>query len=110
MVVATPRPLIGLSFPELVAALETSGLEAKPARMRARQLWNWIYVHGPRDFGAMTNLAKDFRRDMVERFSLARPETVTAQVSEDGTHKWLLRTEPGVEFETVFIPEEDRGT
>jgi 23S rRNA (adenine2503-C2)-methyltransferase len=58
----------------------------------------------------MTNLAKDFRKEMAERFTLTRPEIVTEQISEDGTRKWLLRTAPGIEFETVFIPEEDRGT
>ena len=105
-----PATLIGLASAELATALEATGLEAKPARMRARQLWNWIYVHGCRDFAAMTNLAKDFRGRMAEGFSLARPEVVTEQVSEDGTRKWLLRTEPGIEFETVFIPEDDRGT
>ena len=106
----TQSSLIGLSVAELTAALEGTGLESKPARMRARQLWNWIYVHGARDFGEMTNLAKDFRSDMAERFSLARSEIVTEQISEDGTRKWLLRTGPGIEFETVYIPEEDRGT
>ncbi len=78
--------------------------------MRARQLWNWIYVHGARDFSQMTNLAKNFRKTMAGRFSLARPEIVSEQISEDGTRKWLLKTAPGIEFETVFIPEEDRGT
>jgi 23S rRNA (adenine2503-C2)-methyltransferase len=102
--------LIGLSVAELTAALEAAGLDSKAARMRARQLWNWIYVHGAGDFAAMTNLAKDFRIRMAETFSLARPEIVTEQVSEDGTRKWLLRTGPGIEFETVYIPEEDRGT
>src|SRR5882672_5569283 len=102
--------LIGLSAAELTALLETTGLDPKPARMRARQLWNWTYVHGARDFTAMTNLAKDFRNQMAERFTLARPEIVTEQVSEDGTRKFLLRTGPGIEFETVYIPEEDRGT
>jgi 23S rRNA (adenine2503-C2)-methyltransferase len=58
----------------------------------------------------MTNLAKDFRARMAETMSLARPEVVTEQISEDGTRKWLLKTAPGIEFETVFIPEEDRGT
>jgi len=105
-----PIPLIGLSVAQMTAALETAGLEPKAARMRARQLWNWIYVHGARDFAAMSNLAKDFRKHMAEDFTLARPEVVTEQVSEDGTRKWLLRTGPGVEFETVYIPEEDRGT
>src|SRR6195256_5200561 len=102
--------LIGLSATELTALLETTGLDPKPARMRARQLWNWTYVHGARDFTAMTNLAKDFRNQMAERFTLARPEIVTEQISEDGTLKFLLRTGPGIEFETVYIPEEDRGT
>ncbi len=103
-------PLIGLSVAELIAALEATGLEEKPARMRARQLWNWVYVHGARDFASMTNLAKDFRAAMADGFSLARPEIVTEQISQDGTRKWLLRTGPGIEFETVYIPEEDRGT
>src|SRR5260221_5788671 len=103
-------PVVGLSVAELTAALEATGLEAKAARMRARQLWNWVYVHGQRDFAAMTNLAKDFRARMAEQMSLSRPEIVTEQISEDGTRKWLLRTAPGIEFETVYIPEEDRGT
>jgi 23S rRNA (adenine2503-C2)-methyltransferase len=107
---SAPVSLIGLSPAELAAALETAGLEAKQARMRARQLWNWVYVHGRRDFDSMTNLAKDFRARMSEAMSLARPEIVSEQISEDGTRKWLLRTAPGIEFETVYIPEEDRGT
>jgi 23S rRNA (adenine2503-C2)-methyltransferase len=105
-----PVFLIGLLPAELAAALESTGLEAKTARMRARQLWNWVYVHGRRDFAAMSNLAKDFRARMAETMSLARPEVVSEQISQDGTRKWLLKTAPGIEFETVFIPEEDRGT
>src|SRR5882762_6728026 len=103
-------PLVGLSVAELTAALEASGLEAKAARMRARQLWNWTYVHGQRDFAAMTNLAKDFRTRTAEQMSLARPEIVTQQISQDGTRKWLLSTAPSIEFETVYIPEEDSRT
>src|SRR5271168_1305832 len=78
--------------------------------MRTRQLWNWIYAHGASDFASMTNLAKDFRGQMAEHFSLERPELVTEQISNDGTRKWLLRAGPGIEFETVFIPETGRGT
>ena len=106
----TPVSLIGLSAAELAASLVSLGLEPKAARMRARQLWNWVYVHGQRDFSTMTNLAKDFRALMADKMSLTRPEIVTEQISEDGTRKWLLKTAPGIEFETVFIPEEDRGT
>src|ERR1700741_1962811 len=106
----SPPSLLGLSPEAMKAALISAGVAEKAARMRARQLWNWIYVHGARDFAAMTNLAKDFRNSMAEAFSLARPEIVTEQISQDGTRKWLLRTGPGSEFETVYIPEEDRGT
>jgi 23S rRNA (adenine2503-C2)-methyltransferase len=105
-----PTPLIGLDPPALKAALEELGLSTKAASMRTSQLWNWVYVHGRQDFAAMTNLAKDFRSLVAGRFTLARPEIVTQQISEDGTRKWLLRTAPGIEFETVYIPEEDRGT
>jgi len=107
---STSTSLIGLSPAELAAALEAIGIEPKPARVRARQLWNWIYVHGACDFASMTNLAKDFRATLAERFSLTRVEIAAEQCSVDGTRKWLLRSAPGIEFETVYIPEEDRGT
>ena len=76
--------------------------------MRVRQLWNWIYVHGARDFAGMTN-REGLPRRVGERFTLARLDIVTEQVSNDGTRKWLLRGD-GQEFETVFIPEPGRGT
>jgi 23S rRNA (adenine2503-C2)-methyltransferase len=104
------RSLIGLSVEGLKAALLDVGVEPKYSPMRLRQLWNWIYVHGARDFRSMSNLAKGFRGQMAERFTLERPEVVTEQISSDGTRKWLLRTGPGIEFETVFIPEPGRGT
>ena len=110
MPAATCENLIGLDPVSLAAALVEAGVPEKSARMRTRQLWNWIYVHGARDFAAMTNLAKEFRADMAAQFTLARPEIVTEQISTDGTRKWLLRTGPGIEFETVYIPEADRGT
>jgi 23S rRNA (adenine2503-C2)-methyltransferase len=102
--------LIGLDADAMAAALVAAGTSEKSAKMRVRQLWNWIYVHGARDFAAMSNLAKDFRAEMDVHFTLARPEIVTEQISTDGTRKWLLRTGPGIEFETVYIPEKDRGT
>jgi 23S rRNA (adenine2503-C2)-methyltransferase len=110
MPAAICKNLIGLDPASLSAALVEAGVPQKSARMRTRQLWNWIYVHGARDFAAMSNLAREFRVDMAAHFTLARPEIVTEQVSTDGTRKWLLRTGPGIEFETVYIPEADRGT
>src|SRR5215469_7677042 len=104
------RSLIGISPEAVRELLVAEGVAPKEAPMRARQLWNWIYVHGARDFQAMSNLAKPFRAFAAERFTLARPEIVSEQVSTDGTRKWLLRTAPGIEFETVFIPEPGRGT
>jgi 23S rRNA (adenine2503-C2)-methyltransferase len=112
-----PVPLIGLSKAEIGAVLAEMGLSEREQRMRASQLWNWTYVNGATDFGAMTNIAKGFRGELAERFSLRRPEIVSEQVSVDGTRKWLFRfTDPAnpnmppVDIETVYIPEEDRGT
>jgi 23S rRNA (adenine2503-C2)-methyltransferase len=106
----SPIPLIGLSFDGLKVALADAGVPERAVGMRARQLWNWIYVHGARDFASMSNLAKDFRSAMAAQFSLTLPEIVTEQISNDGTRKWLLRGTGGAEFETVFIPEPGRGT
>jgi 23S rRNA (adenine2503-C2)-methyltransferase len=110
MPAATCKSLIGLDPASLAAALVEAGVPQGSGRMRARQLWNWTYVHGARDFSTMSNLAKDFRAEMAAHFTLGRPEIVSEQVSNDGTRKWLLRTGPGIEFETVYIPEADRGT
>ena len=101
--------LIGLDFEALKAQLVEAGVEPKAARMRARQLWNWIYVHGARDFESMTNIAAGFRAELAGRFTLERPEIVSEQISTDGTRKWLLKS-GGQEYETVYIPEADRGT
>jgi 23S rRNA (adenine2503-C2)-methyltransferase len=102
--------LIGLTRDGLKAALVGAGIEPKHLSMRAGQLWNALYVQGVTDFEQVTTLAKPLRREMSERFSLTRPEIVAAQTSDDGTRKWLIRFGPGVEIETVFIPDEERGT
>jgi 23S rRNA (adenine2503-C2)-methyltransferase len=100
--------LIGLTRPELVAALAGAGVAS--AKMRASQLWQWIYNRGVTDPALMLNIAKDARAVIAERFSIARPEVSEAQTSTDGTRKWLLRMADGAEAEMVFIPESDRGT
>jgi 23S rRNA (adenine2503-C2)-methyltransferase len=102
--------LIGLSRAELAAHVAALGVPERQTRMRARQLWNWLYVRGETDPFAMTDIAKDLRTELAANFTLARPAIVTEQVSLDGTRKWLLRLADGKEIETVYIPEEDRGT
>jgi len=85
-------------------------LEPKQAKLRSKQVWHWIYNRGVSDFAAMSDIAKPQRGWFAERFAISRPEVVEAQVSSDGTRKWLLRTHDGHDFEMVFIPDADRGT
>jgi 23S rRNA (adenine2503-C2)-methyltransferase len=118
--VPVPRPavpradgrvdLVGRAKDDLRALLAEAGLDAKQAKLRAKQLWHWIYNRGATEFGVMTDIAKTMHPWLAERFVIARPEVVEAQVSVDGTRKWLLRTDDGHDFEMVFIPDADRGT
>ncbi len=105
-----PVNLIGLPREALRAALIAVGTPERQANMRVGQVWQWLYHWGVRDFSAMTNLSKDYRAMLAERFVIALPEVVTRQVSADGTRKYLVRIAGGHEVETVYIPEEDRGT
>ncbi|SDY58727.1 23S rRNA (adenine(2503)-C(2))-methyltransferase RlmN [Citreimonas salinaria] len=102
--------LVGLTRPALQSALVEAGTPEKQARMRVNQIWQWLYHWGVRDFGAMTNLSKSYRAMLDERFEIALPEIVSRQVSADGTRKYLVRIAGGHEVETVYIPEEGRGT
>ena len=99
-----------MSRDALRGALVGAGTPERQARMRAGQIWQWIYQRGARDFGAMTNLAKPYRALLAERFTIRVPEVVQRQVSADGTRKYLVRLDGGHEVETVYIPEEGRGT
>jgi 23S rRNA (adenine2503-C2)-methyltransferase len=101
--------LAGLSKAALAEKLVAIGVEPKKARMRAEQLWRWIYHYGVTEFSAMTNVAKETRATLAEHYSLARPEIVTQQVSSDGTRKWLIRLGPGTEAECVYIPDVGRS-
>jgi 23S rRNA (adenine2503-C2)-methyltransferase len=102
--------LIGLTRDQLRAALIEAGTPEKQAKMRVGQIWQWLYYWGVRDFAAMTNLAKDYRAMLDEKFEISLPEIVSKQVSEDGTRKYLLKIAGGHEVEAVYIPEESRGT
>jgi len=101
--------LVGLTRGRLRDTLIAAGVEENKAKMRADQLWRWIYHYGVTDFEAMTDVSKALRADLAERFTLARPEVVERLVSVDGTRKWLIRFAPGVEAETVFIPDVGRA-
>jgi 23S rRNA (adenine2503-C2)-methyltransferase len=102
--------LTGLDRQELAAALVESGLvDAKKAKMRAEQIWRWMYHYGVTDFAAMSTMAKELRAALAEKFQIKRPEIVERQVSVDGTRKYLLRSAPGIEFECVFIPDVGRS-
>jgi 23S rRNA (adenine2503-C2)-methyltransferase len=106
---ATPSErtnLLGLPKAELESFVAEMG--SKP--FRARQLMNWMYKRGEGDITAMTDLAKDFRAELILRAEVAVPEIVKTQIASDGTRKWLLSGGNGQAFEMVYIPEEDRGT
>ena len=113
---ATEPSLAGATRAGLAQALREAGLPAGEIKMRAAQLWHWIYHRGARDFADMLNIAKPMRERLAERFTLERPQIVAEQVSSDGTRKWLIRMNPtgprdkGAEIECVYIPERDRGT
>ena len=100
-----PVDLVGLTRPELAAALAAIGLPA----FRAAQLWHWIYRRGATSFDRMTTLAKPLRRELARRFAIARPAVERDLASADGARKWLLRFADGRLAETVHIPEADRG-
>jgi 23S rRNA (adenine2503-C2)-methyltransferase len=105
-----PIPLAGLTRAQVRDVLiEHAGVDAKKAKMRADQLWRWIYHYGVQSFDEMTNISKDLRKGLEEKFTLARAEIVERLVSVDGTRKYLIRFAPGVEVETVFIPDVARS-
>ena len=108
--VKAPVNLSGLTRAGLRQALiDANVCPPEKAKMRASQVWSWIHHYGVTDFAAMSNVAKDMQAKLAEHFTLARPEVVERQVSKDGTRKWLIRTAPGIEIETVYIPDVGRA-
>ena len=124
---ATPQPspapqpairpsLVGLTRARLGEALESVGVPERQLKMRAAQLNHWLHNRGASSFDQMTNVSKDLRATLAGAFTLERPEIVSEQISSDGTRKWLLRFPANgarirpAEIETVYIPEEGRGT
>jgi 23S rRNA (adenine2503-C2)-methyltransferase len=101
-----PINITGMTRAELAAALIAAEVvRPEKAKMRASQLWRWIHHYGVTDFSLMSDVAKEMRAALAQHFTVARPEIVERQVSKDGTRKWLIRTAPGIEVETVYIPD-----
>ncbi|HCE09424.1 MAG TPA: 23S rRNA (adenine(2503)-C(2))-methyltransferase RlmN [Oxalobacteraceae bacterium] len=98
--------LLDLDPAQLVAYCGELG--EKP--FRAKQLQRWIHQFGASDFDAMTDLAKSLRDKLATRAMIAAPAVISDHTSTDGTRKWLLDVGQGNAVETVFIPEENRGT
>ena len=98
--------LLDLDPAQLVAYCGELG--EKP--FRAKQLQRWIHQFGAGDFNAMTDLAKSLRDKLATRAVISAPAVISDHTSTDGTRKWLLDVGQGNAVETVFIPEENRGT
>ncbi len=102
--------LIGLGKDALRQNLLDAGMELRQAKLRSKQIWHWLYNRGATEFSAMSDISKTMHPWLEQRFVIGRPEVVEAQVSTDGTRKWLLRSPDGQDYEAVFIPDADRGT
>ena len=100
------QSLLGMDIGVLEEAVAAAGLQ----KFRARQLWRWVWRHGLTSFDEMSDLAKPVRERFAAMFSLERPVVTRRLQSTDGTIKWLLRFADGNEAETVYIPDNDRGT
>ncbi len=98
--------LLDLDPAQLVAYCGELG--EKP--FRAKQLERWIHQYGVSDFDAMTDLAKSLRSKLADKAFIAAPPVISDSTSQDGTRKWLLDVGQGNAIETVYIPEENRGT
>ena len=101
-----PTNLLGLDRLALQDYFASLGEKA----FHARQVLQWVYQRGVTDFSEMTDLRLSLRQTLSECAVIDLPEVARVQRSEDGTRKWLFRLADGNCIETVFIPEEDRGT
>lgn len=98
--------LLGLNKEELENFFKSLGYPA----FRARQAWHWLYTKGVTSIDQISSFSKDLREELKEKTYIYHPETSLYLTSEDGTKKWLFKLQDGHEIETVYIPEENRGT
>ena len=98
--------LLGMDRSALEAYFESIGEK----KFRASQVMKWIHQMGVTDFQAMNNLSKELRHKLQQSTCIQNLEVAKDMISNDGTRKWLLGLADGNHIETVFIPEDDRGT
>lgn len=89
-------------------AAYVAGLNEKP--FRAKQLMQWIHQRGVADINDMSDLAKSFRATLLDKAEVLSLPVIKDEHANDGTRKWLLDVGAGNAVESVFIPEDDRGT
>ena len=98
--------LLGLTQQKLEAFFE--GLGEK--RFRAGQVMKWMHHYGVDNFDDMTNIGKALREKLKATAEIRGPEVVSEDISRDGTRKWVVRVASGSCVETVYIPQNGRGT
>ena len=99
-------PLLGMTYEELKVLVAEEGLPA----FAAKQLAQWVYQKGVDDIQRMSNISIAARKRLAERYEVGFMPPINQQVSSDGTVKYLFPTRSGQRVETVFIPDDDRGT
>ena len=102
--------LVGLTREEIKDSLIKFDIPDQQINMRVNQVWRWIYNKGVSSIDEMTTLSLGLREELKKHHNLNRPVISDEQTSEDGTKKWLLKFNDGSEIETVFIPDDERGT
>ena len=102
----TRTNLLGLDLKGLESFF--AELDEKP--FRARQLLQWIHQYRVIDFDEMTNLSKTLRQKLQDSAEIKPPEVLEEHLSKDGTRKWIIKLSCGNSIETVYIPEDGRGT
>ena len=102
--------LVGLTKKEIKDLLGKLDIPDQQLNMRVNQIWGWVYNKGIKSIDEMTTLSLDLREELKKYHNLERPQISDEQISKDGTKKWLLKFNDGSEVETVFIPDDERGT
>ena len=102
--------LVGLTKKEIKDSLRKLDIPDQQLNMRVNQIWGLVYNKGINSIDEMTTLSLDLREELKKYHNLERPQISDEQISKDGTKKWLLKFNDGSEVETVFIPDDERGT